>query len=119
MAKPTILVKRIYSEAEESDGVRVLVDRIWPRGVAKEEAGIEEWAKDLAPTTVLRKWFGHKPELWPEFQRKYLGELIKNEALKIFINAHKSDRVLSLIYSAKDEEHNQAIVLRKFLNEHF
>ncbi|MEO6831012.1 MAG: DUF488 family protein [Chitinophagaceae bacterium] len=119
MAKPTILVKRSYEKAQKSDGVRVLVDRIWPRGVSKEDAKIEEWAKDLAPTTELRKWFGHKPELWPEFQKKYFAEMKKNEAIESFIEAHKSDKVLSLIYSAKDEEHNQALVLQKFLDEHF
>lgn len=119
MAKPIIQIKRSYEEARKADGVRVLVDRIWPRGVTKEAAKIDEWAKELAPTTELRKWFGHKPEFWPAFQEKYLAELKKNEAVASFIKAHHADKKISLIYSAKDEEHNQALVLQEFFNAHF
>lgn len=117
--KPTIKTKRVYEAPSKEDGVRVLVDRLWPRGMKKEAAHIKEWAKELAPTADLRTWFGHDPERWPEFQRKYRAELKKNPAVAPFTEAHKDSKVITLVYGAKDEEHNQALVLQEFLEQAF
>lgn len=113
--KTNITIKRVYEEPQKKDGHRVLVDRIWPRGLTKEKAAVDEWAKNLAPTTELRKWFGHKPELWTDFKKKYTAELKKNEAVKVFLLEHKHLKKMTLVYGAKDEEHNQAVVLKEFL----
>lgn len=113
--KTKLSIKRVYEEASKADGCRVLVDRLWPRGLKKEDAAVDEWAKGLAPTQELRKWFGHDPEKWKEFQKKYKAELKKNEAVKTFITDHKSEKHITLLYGAKDEEHNQATVLKDFL----
>ena len=117
--KPIIKIKRVYEKPVKEDGTRILVDRIWPRGVTKGEAAIKDWAKDLAPTSELREWFGHDPALWSEFQKKYKAELKKNEAVAIFIERHLQAKVLTLVYAAKDEEHNQAIVLQQYLEHMF
>lgn len=110
----SISIKRAYESAEKSDGVRVLVDRLWPRGMTKDKAHIDHWMKEVAPSTELRKWFGHDPEKWSEFQEKYRAELKGNPALaQIRALAHEGD--ITLIYGAKDEEHNQAVVLKKVL----
>jgi uncharacterized protein YeaO (DUF488 family) len=116
---PTIQIKRAYEKPADSDGFRVLVDRLWPRGIAKDEARLQEWAKDLAPSTELRNWFNHDPALWTEFEHKYLGELKKNEAVKAFVHSHSDKKVITLVYGAKDEAHNQAVVLRAFLTKEF
>jgi len=109
-----IKMKRAYVSAAASDGTRVLVDRIWPRGVTKEEANVDWWAKEVAPSTELRKWFGHDPERWPEFEKRYKNELKGNaEFERLSAMAKKGD--LTLVYSAKDEEHNQARVLYNLL----
>jgi len=113
--KTQLNIKRVYEEASSKDGFRVLVDRLWPRGLKKEDAAIDEWAKDLAPTSELRKWFGHDPERWTDFQKKYKTELKKNEAVASFIADHKGKKHITLLYGAKDAEHNQAIVLKEFL----
>lgn len=115
--KPVIKIKRVYDKPQQKDGYRILVDRLWPRGLAKKEAAIDEWTKLLAPTTDLRKWFGHDPARWTEFQKKYQAELKKNENVKPFIEQHKDKKLITLLYAAKDEEHNQAVVLQKFLEE--
>src|SRR5674476_1690666 len=97
-----INLKRVYEGASPSDGFRVLVDRLWPRGISKEEAHIDEWLRDIAPTTELRKWFGHDPEKWPEFRRRYRAELDANpEALKPLLEAAREGDV-TLLYSARD-----------------
>ena len=113
--KPIIKLKRAYEKPARDDGERVLVDRLWPRGVSKDEAAIKSWAKELAPTTELREWFGHDPALWPEFQKKYKAELKKNEAVQAFYEEHRETKVLTLVYGAKDEQHNHALVLREYL----
>jgi uncharacterized protein YeaO (DUF488 family) len=113
--KPIIKIKRAYDEPAKEDGIRILVDRLWPRGVSKVEAAIKDWAKDLAPTTELREWFGHDPALWPEFQKKYKAELKKNEAVEAFLAAWRDVKVLTLVYAAKDEQHNDAVVLQQYL----
>lgn len=109
-----ISLKRAYEPAAETDGMRILVDRIWPRGVTKSEAGIDLWLKDLAPSTALRKWFGHDPEKWSEFQKKYRAELKDNPALPE-IKALSRQKNVTLVYAAKDKLHNQARVLKQLL----
>jgi len=110
---PVINIKRAYEKPLKKDGYRVLVDRLWPRGVEKEKAALNEWAKDLAPSVPLRKWFGHDPALWDEFQKKYKAELKHNKAVEDFIERYKDKKVITLIYGAKDTEHNHAIVLQQ------
>ncbi len=114
--KPIIL-KRIYEEPSADDGYRILVDRLWPRGISKEKAKIEEWLKELGPSTELRKWFGHIPEKYPEFKEKYKEELkSQTENLKHIIEISEKQQVC-LCYGAKDTEHNQAQVIREVLDE--
>lgn len=111
----TIQIKRVYDAASKSDGYRVLVDRIWPRGVSKEEAQLDEWQKDLAPSTELRKWFDHDPDKFEDFSDKYKKELkTKTEDLKELVLKAKT-QTLTLLYGAKDTEHNQAVVLKEIL----
>ncbi|MHA4811475.1 DUF488 domain-containing protein [Flavitalea flava] len=117
---PVIKIKRAYEKPEDSDGFRVLVDRLWPRGVEKATADFQEWVKDLAPTTELRKWFGHDPEKWSAFQHKYKTELEKNgEAINGFLENHEDKRIITLVYGAKDEQHTHALVLKDFLDKRF
>ena len=110
-----ILVKRVYEPATESDGFRVLVDRLWPRGISKEAAKLDLWLPGLGPSTSLRKWFNHDPARWSEFQRRYHAELKKNTALLATITEQAKTRPLALLYSAKDGQHSQAVALRSFL----
>jgi uncharacterized protein YeaO (DUF488 family) len=113
----SIAIKRAYEPPSKKDGRRILVDRVWPRGVTKDALRVDAWYKDLAPSTPLRKWFGHDPERWAEFQKRYAAELRKSHAretleeLSTFAKRHK----LTLVYGARDEEHNQAVVLRDYL----
>lgn len=108
-------LKRAYEPVEPGDGTRILVDRLWPRGVSKERADLSDWMKDVAPTTELRKWFGHDPAKWPEFQRRYRAELIQHAAELDQIRALAAKGVVTLIYSAHDEAHNDAVVLHAVL----
>jgi uncharacterized protein YeaO (DUF488 family) len=111
-----IRVKRIYEEPAKDDGWRVLVDRLWPRGMKKEKAHIDLWMKEVAPSDALRKWFGHEPKKWVDFQRKYRAELSKKKEL--LSNLKKMERehgTLTLLFGAKDESHNQAVVLAQVL----
>jgi uncharacterized protein YeaO (DUF488 family) len=104
-------IKRVYEDPEDSDGFRILVDRIWPRGLAKEKAGIDLWLKEIAPSTELRKWFGHDPKKWDDFKKKYEEEMDeKQEELSIIKQQIKKGSV-TLVYGAKDELHNQAEVI--------
>lgn len=108
-------IKRAYEPAAAGDGARYLVDRLWPRGVKKESLQLVAWLKDLAPSNALRRWFGHDPARWIEFRRRYRAELKSQEAaLQVLRDALKRGPV-TLVYSAHDEEHNQAVVLRDFL----
>ncbi|MDZ8118249.1 DUF488 domain-containing protein [Pontiella agarivorans] len=110
-----ILIKRIYDPPAASDGWRVLVDRLWPRGVAKENAEIDEWAKELSPSPELRKWYSHDPEKWPVFSRLYRNELkTKSEQLTHLIERCPK-RTLTLLYAAKDTAHGHAQVLQNEL----
>lgn len=113
----TIQMKRVYEAPLTSDGKRVLVDRLWPRGLTKEKAKVDLWLKDIAPTTELRKWFGHDPAKWNEFKKRYHEELKKNnEVVAKLVDILKSGKV-TLVYSAKDEEHNDAVVLKEYLGK--
>lgn len=110
-----VVLKRAYDSPEKSDGHRVLVDRLWPRGVSKEEAQLDEWKKEIAPTDTLRKWFRHDPERWGEFRRRYLAEL-KEHRVELRDLAARAERGrVTLVYGAKDGERNQAVVLRQYL----
>jgi uncharacterized protein YeaO (DUF488 family) len=111
--------KRAYDKKEESDGKRILIDRLWPRGVSKTEAGIDEWLKDLGPSTELRKWFGHDPEKWAEFQKKYEKELSAPEQKQLLDEITKiaARSTVTLIYSAKDTEHSNVKVLEQILQK--
>ncbi|MBS1840503.1 MAG: DUF488 family protein [Acidobacteria bacterium] len=105
-------VRRVYEPAKKNDGYRVLVDRIWPRGLTKARAHVDLWLKEVAPSTELRKWFGHEPEKWPEFQKRYRAEL-KNapETLAHLRTLEKGRKKVTLLYGAKNEEMNQAVAL--------
>ncbi|TQD39017.1 DUF488 domain-containing protein [Haloflavibacter putidus] len=111
-----IITKRVYDDAAQNDGYRVLVDKIWPRGVSKEEADLDEWNKDVAPSDDLRKWFDHKEERFDEFSKKYKKELKDNqkEELKRLKDVTKEHQ-LCLLFGAKDQEHHQAVVLKEIL----
>jgi len=112
-----IKIKRVYENASEDDGYRLLVDRVWPRGVSKEDAELDEWNKQIAPTEKLRKWFDHDPNKFTEFAEKYREEIKgKKEALKEIKKTAKS-KTVTLLYGAKDTENNQAVVLKKILEE--
>lgn len=100
----------------KEDGYRILVDRLWPRGLSKDKAHVDEWLKDIAPTDELRKWFNHEPEKYPEFRKKYEHELQDHKALLEEISKKAAHERVTLVYGAKDEEHNQAVVLAEVLN---
>ena len=110
-----IKTKRIYEDASKNDGFRVLVDRIWPRGISKEDAKLDEWMKEIAPSTDLRKWFDHKEERFDAFSKKYREELNNHSDLIEELLSKTKNRRLTLLYSAKDETHNQAVVLKSFI----
>jgi len=118
MSNKNIQTKRIYEEASEDDGYRVLVDRLWPRGVSKEKAQLDDWAKEIAPTDDLRKWFDHDPDKFEEFTKRYKKELEANTDQLENIANKARDKKVTLLYGAKDEEHNQAIVLKNILQQH-
>jgi uncharacterized protein YeaO (DUF488 family) len=109
-------VKRIYDKRDLTDGRRILVERLWPRGVKKSTQGIDEWVKDVAPSTELRKWFSHDPAKWEEFRGRYEAELKANPKVDELIATIRSSDV-TLVYSAKDTEHNSALVLAEFIKK--
>lgn len=113
-----IAIKRAYDPPSRDDGTRILVDRLWPRGVKKDEAHVEEWMRELGPSNELRKFFGHDPARWREFRTRYLAELGRPEAAPLLAELLKMARsgTLTLVYSAKDQEHNQAVVLKELLD---
>ncbi|SMD18360.1 DUF488 domain-containing protein [Pedobacter nyackensis] len=110
-----IKIKRIYEPTSKEDGFRILIDRLWPRGMTKENAAIQLWLKEVAPSTSLRKWFDHQPQKWEVFKKKYLEELASNIAVKEIITAQESHPVVTLLYAAHDEQYNHALVLDGFL----
>ena len=113
-----IEIKRVYDAPAKSDGVRVLVDRLWPRGVSKEAAALDRWMKEVAPSAALRRWFGHDPEKWDAFRRRYESELGGREEELAFLREKSREGTLTLVYAAKDTEHNDAVVLKAYLLGH-
>lgn len=111
----TIRIKRVYEDAAATDGYRVLVDRVWPRGMTKAAANVGEWLKEIGPSTGLRTWFGHDPEKFAEFAQRYRQELAGNDSLTALRAIVAEHDTVTLVYSAKDEEHNQALVLKQVL----
>ena len=111
-----VKLKRVYDEPSEDDGTRILVDRLWPRGLTKEKAHIDLWLKEVAPSNELRKWFAHDPEKWPEFHARYHAELNQNPTQVALLKQAVAKGPATLVYGAKDEEHNEAVVLQKLLN---
>lgn len=111
---PAVRAKRIYEPAEGQDGARVLVDRIWPRGISKERAALDAWCPEVAPSTELRKWFGHDARRWDEFRRRYEAELEGNDRFDALVEDARGHTV-TLLYSARDTEHNQAVALAGFV----
>lgn len=111
----TIQIKRIYEPAAEADGFRVLVDRLWPRGLRKATAHIDTWDKDVAPSDQLRKWFAHDPAKWQDFKKKYMAELKASDAAGRLAMDLRSHKKVTLLYGAHDEEHNNAVVLQEYL----
>ena len=116
-----VQLKRVYDEAKESDGMRILVDRVWPRGVSKEDAKVDEWVKEVGPTKELRQWFDHDADKYDTFKEKYKKELHQNdeqkealEQLKTWTKEHNKN--ITLVFAAKDEKHNQATVLKEILD---
>ena len=112
-----VKLKRAYEPPAAGDGTRILVDRLWPRGVSKEHAALDQWMKDISPSTELRKWFGHDPARWEEFRRRYAEELHRNGERLSQLRSLARQGPVTLIYSAHDEVHNDAIVLRDLLLE--
>jgi uncharacterized protein YeaO (DUF488 family) len=110
-----VRLKRAYDPVAATDGYRVLVDRIWPRGVTREEAHLDEWARELAPSTGLRRWFGHDPARFEEFQRRYIEELASQSQKLRELRARAREGTLTLVYAARDTEHNDAVVLAEIL----
>jgi|SRR5215469_13212451 len=114
----TAKLKRVYEEPDAKDGQRVLVDRLWPRGLTKEKARVDVWLKNIAPSTELRKWFGHDPAKWTEFKRRYRAELKENAEQVALLEAEVRKGPVTLLYGAKDDQHNDAVVLLEWLEGH-
>ena len=112
-----VQIKRVYEEPSTSDGKRILIDRLWPRGLTKGKAKIDLWLKDIAPSTELRQWFGHDPSKWKEFKKRYHDELKKNREIIVKLIEQLKTGKVTLVYGAKDEEHNDAVVLKEYLEK--
>jgi uncharacterized protein YeaO (DUF488 family) len=110
-----VKLKRVYEEPSREDGLRVLVDRLWPRGLTKERAAVDLWLKDVAPSSELRKWFGHDPARWKQFQIRYRKELREKKDALALLKEKNKEHTVTLVYGARDEEHNEALVLKKIL----
>jgi len=113
----TIKLKRAYAAPAKSDGKRILVERLWPRGVTKEKLALDEWTKDIAPSADLRKWYGHDPDKWPEFQKRYRAELKANAAELSRLRAICSGGLVTFVFAAKDETRNNAVALKDYLEK--
>jgi len=112
-----IKIKRVYEHPEKDDGMRILVDRLWPRGLTKKKASVDLWLKDIAPSTELRKWFAHDPDKWKRFRGRYQTEIRNNHDLIKVIKRKAREGTITLIYGARDEKHNEALVLKQFLEK--
>jgi uncharacterized protein YeaO (DUF488 family) len=117
MGTPDVRTRRIYDDAEPGDGFRVLVDRIWPRGITKQEAALDAWMRELAPSTELRKWFGHDPKRWRVFRTRYRKELARHAAEAEALRKRATQERVTLLYGARDREFNQAVVLAEVIRE--
>jgi len=113
--KMKLNIKRVYDAADATDGKRILVDRLWPRGLTKEKAKVDLWLKEIAPSSGLRKWFGHDPEKWAEFKKRYRKELQENKET-VSILKEQLKGTVTLVYGAKDELHNDAVLLKEYLS---
>jgi uncharacterized protein YeaO (DUF488 family) len=113
-----IQLKRVYEKPSRNDGLRILVDRLWPRGLTKERAAVKLWLKDVAPSTELRKWFGHDPAKWKQFQARYRKELREKKDAVELLKQKSEEHTVTLVYGARDEEHNEALVLKSVLEGH-
>lgn len=114
--RQNLKIKRVYEPAANDDGKRILIDRLWPRGLSKEAAHVDLWLKEISPTADLRKWFGHDPNKWDEFQKRYKAELLANAVIFGQLEDEISKGPVTLVYGAKDEEHNDAVVLLDVLS---
>lgn len=117
MASTLVRIKRIYEPAVKGDGYRILVDRLWPRGVSKVAARIDLWVRDIAPSTTLRRWFNHDPAKWEEFCERYRAELREQQPLLDAVRQQAKEEPVTLVYSARDERFNQAVVLQLVLKQ--
>src|SRR5260370_32736074 len=108
-------IKRVYDEPTKADGFRILVERLWPRGLRKADAAVDLWLKEIAPSTELRQWYGHDVTRWPEFKKRYEGELRANPDVVRELQEHCRKGSTTFVYAAHDEEHNSAVVLREFM----
>lgn len=115
--KMNIPIKRVYEEPAPQDGTRILVDRLWPRGLTKEKAKVDLWLKDVAPSTELRKWFAHDPTRWTEFQTRYRDELKANKQPLSLLEQAAAKGPATLVYGARDQQHNEAVVLQEILQK--
>lgn len=113
-----IKIKRVYEQPDKEDGERILVDRLWPRGLTKEKAGVDLWLKEVAPSTELRKWFDHDPEKWKSFRGRYETEIRHKDDLIRVLKQKATEGRITLLYGARDEKHNEARVLKEFLERH-
>lgn len=112
-----IKIKRVYEQPNRKDGERILVDRLWPRGLTKEKAHVDLWLKEIAPSTELRKWFGHDPDRWKSFRRRYETEITHNDDVIKLLKQKARKGTVTLVYAARDEKHNEALVLKQFLEK--
>jgi uncharacterized protein YeaO (DUF488 family) len=110
-----IALKRVYEAPSHEDGLRILVERLWPRGLSKNNAKVDLWLKEIAPTTELRKWFGHDPQRWKEFQKRYAAELGHKKDLVALLKQKGKEGKVTLVYAARDEQCNSAVVLKRFI----
>ncbi len=112
----SVMIKRVYEPYKKSDGFRILIDRLWPRGIKKEDAKVDVWLKEIAPSSELRKWFNHEPEKWNEFIKRYRIELKQSGTIELLKSLMKKHKKITLLYAAHDVEHNNAVALRDFLD---
>jgi uncharacterized protein YeaO (DUF488 family) len=112
-----IQIKRVYDEPSDTDGQRILIDRLWPRGLSKARAKVDLWLKEIAPSTALRQWFGHDPGKWEKFKQRYKDELHKNSDVVAQLRARLAKGTVTLVYGARDQEHNDAVVLQEYFGK--
>jgi uncharacterized protein YeaO (DUF488 family) len=117
MTEPDVRIKRIYDKPERSDGVRLLVDRLWPRGITRRDAELDDWLRELAPSSVLRRWFGHDPRRWSAFRTRYRAELRQHAPLLDALRRRATRERVTLLYGARDTQRNQAVVLRETIRK--